>query len=397
MRLQRTIFQPPGASVTVDCGAGSVKLYMGLENAGFSAPSLCFDLSTLPARHVDRRGRGPGCALMLFAAVWGGVPTLVLVLHVLQGKWQPALGFLGVFTAAGLALFLTGLAMAGREVETTITAEDVHVRRRLFFRQEEWRAPLAEYKGVLARTEYHPGGKNRSSYTLYIVELLHENPRRVVRLYESSSEKGFRTAWESCARRLKLPALRVGEGDRIEARAPEELDRAARDLVREGKIKVEFDQLHPPAGIGVRAGGDVLELTALGPGSRAGAYVLGVAGLALALAGFAVRSLPLPVKGVGVLFLGLAVAAGVWATVAREQLLLARDRVTARFWTPWGVVGERSLGAEEIEEVRVGRPRDGAPFCLIVESDRATLTFGSGLPRDRLSWIRDCVLYVLAS
>ncbi|MCE9615120.1 MAG: hypothetical protein K8T26_12650 [Lentisphaerae bacterium] len=170
-------------------------------------PNARFDLARLPATWVNTGARGAGIFLIVFALAWGGIPTVVLILSLVHGQFRPELPMTLIFTAIGTGMLMLGLKLATGHEETTIAADRVTVRKRSLFGRSEWSAPLQEYAGVLSRTEHHSGGKNRSSYTLHIVDLHHTDRQRVVRLYESRSGEGLRGAWESASRALGLPAL----------------------------------------------------------------------------------------------------------------------------------------------------------------------------------------------
>jgi len=359
--------------------------------------TMRFNLDTLPATRIDTGSRTIGIFLIAFSLLWGGFPTLAFIHGLRTGPFRPEMLFTLIFTVIGSLILLMGLKLMTSRSEVTITSNSVSLNKRSIFGRTAWTIPLTDYQGVLSRTEHHSGGKNRASYTLYIVDLHHQNPRHTIRIYQSRREDDLRAEWERASRALSLPALQKdGAGD-IVKRDVQDLDRPVRDLVREGRVPVNFDPAHPPAGLAFRADGPTLELTLSRQAKWAPIpFMLLLPGVFIYL-GFFVKSAPIVFGFVGLLIAAAMLAFFVWSWIARPQLRISRSSICSRHTTPWGPTPGRTLPAPSIEMVRVGRPRNNTPPAVLIESDAATLAFGTGLSPQAMEWIKNCILHVLAS
>ncbi|KMQ50044.1 hypothetical protein CHISP_2998 [Chitinispirillum alkaliphilum] len=78
-----------------------------------------------------------------------------------------------------------------------------------------WSVPLKEYKGVLFHSRRETGSSTNKStpYTLYILELHHENPDKQIQLYSSRSDSKLREVWENYCRKLNLPPLEKSDNE----------------------------------------------------------------------------------------------------------------------------------------------------------------------------------------
>ena len=192
----------------------------------------CIDLTHLPTTQVDKGSRGAGVFLMVFACLWGGLPTLAMIHLFSSGKFQaPALIGL-VFGVIGIGMFIGGLYLLSCSTTTMLSLQQVSVTRKSIFGIKQWSAPLSSFTGIRSRSEYHSGSKNSPSYTLHIVELLHDDPKQAVCLYQSRMDNGIRGIWENACRVLNLPAVE-GEGAHLIIRAVEDLEKSVKDLARE--------------------------------------------------------------------------------------------------------------------------------------------------------------------
>ncbi len=117
-----------------------------------------------------------------------------------------------------------------------------------------WDEPVSAFKGILRRTDEETragGGPEGGSMkvTVHLVELVHPDRRKTIRLYEADTEEDIRKLWKDAARALHLSALDETSGGMVTC-APEDLDKSIRDLAAEGKISAYFDaDTLPPKGI----------------------------------------------------------------------------------------------------------------------------------------------------
>lgn len=372
---------------------------MSINIAGWNTQqsSRRLDLSRLPATHYDRGSRGIGLFLVFFSLVWGGIPGAILVSQLMNGEFDPEMSFLLLFPVIGTGLLLYGLRTLSYRETIKIDPRSVSFESRSLFGHTSWMEPLQRYPGIIKRTERRSGGKNRSSYTLHIIELHHPDKKKRVRLYESRSSAGFRQIWEDYCRQLNMPALE-GPTDNLVSRAVEDLDKSVRDLALEGKLNVDFDpHKPPPAGFELRVDGDFLRVTL--PKARSSAIgilsVIAFAGVFIFI-GFGIDDAPVAFGIIGVLFLLLILAGVVWSTITRQVLLLGRDRISIFHKTPWGDTTGRFLDPNLIEIVRIGGVRsDNERNGVLLVTDETTRKIGEGLPPDVLDWLKNCILAVI--
>lgn len=360
----------------------------------------------LPYRAVEESWGGIG--VMVFSLIWSAIPAFMLLKAVTSDAPWFAFMFLFVFVLIGVGIFLAGLVSLFSSKEWRFTREAVSCTARGLIGAKEWTEPLDRYNGILAESEYHSGGHNSSSYTLYKLVLKHQNiDERSVELYRSRSEEGWREAQERYARLFGVPALQLTEEGIVE-RAVESLDKSVRDQVAEGVLEVAFDPSKPPPGenLDVRPEGDCLVMKVGANRFPVGCGVLSVAligaGLCLILA-TALGALDLSEQymmlGGVTVFAGMGgVALGVAAKVVSEELRVSPDEVSRHYTTPWGCFARQRMPAGEVEEVLVAEHHANEALSSVkIVSDEAALTFGSSLSEGEKKWVRDCVITIISA
>ncbi len=353
------------------------------------------DVSRLPAERELRGGRSLGIFLVLFSAVWGGLPAIMLVVSLSKGGFEPAMAATLLFPVIGTALFLVGLNQFFIRGLIRVTETEVYYDRKSLFGHTVWSEPLAKYPGLLFRTEYHSGGKNRPSYTLHIVELHHPEKARRVVIHQSKSPEGVRRVWEESCRTLKLAALEEAGGQVIQRDAAD-LDKSVRELARERKIKVTFDPRQtPPEGIHVEVGEGTLTIALDLP-----RMPMKVAA-PWSLAAIGMMSLPFVVGApmillvVGLAFLAVPVAWTLFAGWIRQTIAVSPAEVRVAWQTPWGAGAETVLPAGEIEQVEVRKGAGSTTPALHVVTDQREVVVGPFLKPEARDWLRQCILAVI--
>ncbi len=280
-------------------------------------------------------------------------------------------------------------------------------------RTTRWRDKLSAFEGVRRRTVSERDGTGRRArrVTRHLVELVHRDDDKTIRLHASAVDDGVRALWEQAARVLDLPALdETATGTTV--RAPGDLDTSIRDLTDDGKVTAPFDtDRPPPRGIEWDHDGAKLRATI---GFRATTYAVttirtGIAGLIalLALDDTLVAGLA-SVPGV-VFAIALAIAAegGVRllsATYVKRRITVTSRDVQCALGTPLGHFRTRAIALDEVETVRQvslgGRWRVaglalGGRHKLIIKSDAASITIPnlSKRPRD---WLEGFVVAAIA-
>ncbi len=357
------------------------------------------DVTKLPLKHQIKGSRGLGIFLIIFSSFWGGMPTFFLIQSIREGKFNPGILIALIFTIIGIGLFLFGLNQFFTKGQLSITSDKVTLSRSSLFGREEWREFLQGYEGILYRSEYHSGSKNSPSYTLYILEMQHKDPKKKVVLYQARLREGIREKWEAYSRALKLSALEKSEG-KIVKRDVEDLDKSIQELVKEGKIKVdEVSMESPPEGIAVRSEQDLIRITITKKGLPFLAMIFMILfPLIFVYVGFFVKDAPFMFGVVGIIIEAICVAAIAWAYIATPQLRIGGQDVHFAYLTKWGEVLSTKLLRTSIEQVVIKSSSDNRNTNkgVVLESDRGMIKFGQGLPEDTLHWLKNCIIKSLS-
>lgn len=361
------------------------------------------DADQLPA-HVEKRGSRVTAAVMFgLAGLAACLAVSMFVVVPIRQAVPRALLAIGPAIGAA-ALLLGGLHTQRSYRGWTFTPEQVEYRSRGLLGPKEWTEPLSAFTGVLARQEYHSGGQNSPSYTLYLLSLQHRtDKRRSVNLYRSRSEEGFRGQHERYALLFGVSAL-IETEDGIEERRPEDLGKSVRERVAEGSLQVDFDPASGPPSprLLLQIEGDTLSICTRGnplgiPGTLipVGVLILSVAAATVAL----ITGLPgiRPLIPVGAIFGVLSIVAMVVLPRILEELLVSPEEVRSRWILPWGPVGGTSVPSDEVEEVVVRR-RAGKHGTRTVQviTDEKTVHFGPLLTQAEREWVRDCIIAVIS-
>jgi hypothetical protein len=201
-------------------GLGGWSKLMSRWNPGFTAPALEWrvDPGSRPAVGARRDGQPIGALILAIGTLWLAVPLPVL----LGGAPFPIpdLGRGGAWASLciGIALVLWGLRILMRRQTIRIDRDDVHLRARHLLGVTSWSEPLANYRGVVWRSE--PIRRRGGRQTLHLVDLWHADRARTVTLLSSTSEVAARDCWRAWAQDLGLAAIRQRAGEQ-DALAPE--------------------------------------------------------------------------------------------------------------------------------------------------------------------------------
>lgn len=360
--------------------------------------ALILDVSRLPAERSLGGSKVLGVFLTLFSLLWGGIPTIMLVIVVADKGLTPAVAPLLLFTVIGTGLFLGGLNQFWTKGYVRITSAEVVYSKSSLFGRKDWTEPLARYTGVGYRTEYHSGGKNSPSYTLHIVELQHPEKAKCVITWQAKSPDGARAIQEEHCRALKLPALEA-DGAGWAKRETADLDKSVRELVQERKLTVKFDPRQPPpSGIQLRIDGPMLHLTLSFP--RAPLVValpFMIVGIVFLLIGILAKGLPLFFILIGLLCAGAPAALFFFAQRMRQRIALSKEEVRISWDTPFGERGLATLPADEIEQVELRAQAGSRQTALTLATDTRQVVVGAGLQPEALEWLRQCILAVLTA
>ena len=299
-----------------------------------------------------------------------------------------------VFPAVGFGLLLLGLHVMIWRKNITFDETGIDVAERGLFGTKTWWEPLSAYRGVLRHTR-RVKTKN-SSYTLYLVDLVHDERSRKIRLFQSRSDKLWRKAWEYYAHRLKVPALeRSSEGE--VRRDAADLDKNVKELVASGKIRIDKQPIAGPLeGVKLEREGKTLVITRTGPVNPWWGHILAVL-FPLVFVGFGLfhPEAPFWVAALGIFFEVLFLWGVIKDLTTRERLRVDRKNVAQTTVSRAGEGKANQLFSADVETVTVGA--DGRQRGrLVIAGDSGEIRFGARLPRATLAQLRNAVLAEIA-
>ena len=353
------------------------------------------DVAAPPVEAHQTGSRGGALFMILFALVWGGIPVAGLVSMIGSGEAGPELLLFLLFPAIGLVMLAFGVHSLLWRKTVSFDGRAFSVREKGLFGEKSWTEPLSAYEGVVCSTR-RVKTKN-SSYTLHMVDLVHPDPDRRINLYTDTSGNGFRSVWESYARQLNVPAFEESEGGVLRREAAD-LDKSVGELVREGKVAVDYDVLARPAeGLAVDFEGDGVVITRTGPQNPWWGS-LGAVLFPLVFVGIGLFAPDMDMfgrvmfGGVGMLF-EILFAAGVYNDLtSRARLRAGPDGVRVNKARSSGEDRGKFIPAAELESVVVSKKGNEWKASVVIASDRETLRFGSGLPRGSLDFVANAIL-----
>ena len=362
-----------------------------------------WNFDQLPCRHEEYGSKCQGIFMMALAVFYDGIVIFSII-----NESAVELSVL-IFMVFSIGLFLSGLNKFFMRTVTEFDGERFRYRHRLLFRSKAWEVPLSQYKGVLERCEYHRGSQGSSSYTLYIVELMHPDEQCRIKLWQSRSSSGHRAVWEAYSRQLALPAIREDEDEGYTRRDLEGADKfvrkkSVRELADEGKLEITFDPAAAvPDELELNIQGDQLEVVLCNPKIPFGSIliVFGIIALVIWLAiryGGALIAFGYCFAILGVfLGLGLVLAITLPVFVGTSLVRIKRESLHILSRTPWGETPERRIHADAIKNVRVGKESEQAGFpAVVVETNTGNHIIGRGLDEDSLEWLKSCILSKIA-
>lgn len=346
------------------------------------------DLSAFPATAERKGSIFGGLFITVFALLWGGMPLYgLLTADGLEGSEQI---IMMIFPAIGFGILLFGIHLLIWRKEITFDEAGVDVVERGLFGTKTWWEPLSAYRGVLRFTRRIR--RKNSSYTLYRVDLAHDQRSREIRLFQSRSDKLWRKAWEYYAHRLNLPALERGEEGEVRREA-DDLDKSLAELVREGKVKIERTPITGKLeGVLLEREGKTLIVTRTGPVNPWWGQVLAVL-FPLVFVGFGVLhpEAPIWVAAMGIFFEAIFLWGVIHDLTTRDRLRVDRKQVARMKVSRSGEGKPKTLMSSEVETVSIGG--DGKQKGkLVISADSGEIRFGANLPAATLNHLRNAVL-----
>lgn len=357
------------------------------------------DLSSPPVEAHQTGSKVGALFMILFSLIWGGFPTVGLFSMLGSGDAGPELFIFLIFPIIGVGILLFGIHSFLWRRGVAFDGQSFTVTESGLKGKKSWTEPLSAYEGVMRSTR-RVKTKN-SSYTLYMIDLIHPDPDRKINLYTDTSEAGFRGKWEEYSRLLSLPAFEQGEGGMVRRDAAD-LDKSVGELIQEGKVEIDYDTLSRPAkGLAVNIEGDAIAITRTGPQNPWwGSLIAVLFPLIFVGVGFFASDLEMFGRvifgGMGLLF-ELIFVIGVYNDLTtRARLRVGPDGVRVNKVGGSGESKGTFIPTAEIEAVTLKRKDNEWRPSVVISSDRETLRFGAGLPRMALESVMNTVLAKIA-
>jgi hypothetical protein len=374
-------------------------MVISINLGGGRARRWRIDLSSPPVEAHQTGGKAGALFLILFALVWGGFPTVGLFSMTRAGDFGPELFIFLIFPIIGVGIMLFGIHRFLWRRDIAFDGQSFTVTECGLRGTKSWTEPLSAFEGVMRSTR-RVKTKN-SSYTLYMIDLVHPYPDRKINLYTDTTESGFRGKWEEIARELNLPAFEQGEGGMVR-RAAADLDKSVGELIQEGKVEIDYETLsRPAAGLTVDIEGDNIVISRTGPRNPWwGSLIAVLFPLIFVGVGFFAPGLGLIGRvifgGMGLLF-ELLFVIGVYQDLAtRARLRVGPEGVRVNKVGGRGESKGKFIPAAEIEGVTLKRQDNEWRSSVVISSDRENLRFGTGLPRTSLEFTLNAILAKIA-
>ncbi len=365
------------------------------------------DTAQLPIEWESGKGsKTAGIFLIIFALFWGGMPTAMLIGSIASGNFEPEILFTLIFTVIGLGILIGGIALICYKKTIVLSENRVKISVKSIKGQYEFDEHLSNYKGIKNYSEYHSGGKNSPSYTLYINELIHENNKKLnIKLdVQRNSEAGMRTLWENHCKNLNLPALSGDGGDEV-IRKVEDLDKNVKTLIEEGKLKAKFDPRdQPPQGFKLSVENGKLKIVMKdSPAIYIGMLLMFV--FACVFAYFMVfkegfdwgMTFPMIIIS---LFIIIPLWVAVYHALTHDCIYLTSTEViNCRIKLNGQMCGKnpKRMNYDEIETITIERDsKNNSGFGLMLKSDYKSIHIAKGQQKAKLEWLKNCILSSIA-
>ncbi|MFX0201335.1 MAG: hypothetical protein ACFFCW_34910 [Candidatus Hodarchaeota archaeon] len=258
----------------------------------------------------------------------------------------------------------------------------------------KWNEPVSAFKGVLLRQIV--GGGGQYAHVAHLVELVHPDKDKTLRLYKSLRVEEVRKLREDAACALDLPLLDETV-DGFVARAPEDLHKSVRDLAAAEKILVDFDADAPPArGVMWKHLEGELHVTLTVLANSYGTHIANALKFVVGALLFRLGLLFSDIEGdylwVGLLLFGVMLMGGgggrlLLDGIAKRRIVITPTELRYFRETPFGTFRHKAIPLNELESVR-RIPKKG----LLIESGTTSLSIGERLGEEQLLWFERFIL-----
>jgi len=365
------------------------------------------DTSQLPFEWEASKGsKAAGAVLIIFSLFWGGGGTSVLIGLITSGKFEPQMLFTLIFPVIGIGIFIGGIALIRYKKTIVLSENRVKISIKSIKGNHEFDEHLSHYKGVRNYSEYHSGGKNSPSYTLYINELVHSDNKKLnIKLdVQRNSESGMRVLWENHCKNLAVPALSGEAGDEV-VRKVEDLDKNVKTLIEEGKIEAKFNpREQPPKGFRLAVEDGKLKIVMKdSPAIYIGMFFM--LAFACVFAYFMVfkegfnwgMTFPL-------IIISIFIIIPLWVAIYHVfthgcVYLTSTEVINCRIKLNGQMCGKnpKRMNYSEIETITIEKdPNNNTGLGLMLKSDHKSLHVARGQKKEKLEWLKSCIFSSIA-
>ena len=298
---------------------------------------------------------------------------------------------MSIMPLLGLSGLLHALLRLFERKRVRIKSTMVEGRHTSIFGVRQWREPITRYTGV----QHHTRTVKRGRYgtvTLQIIELIHPEPGKSLPLMVKEALQLAPTEIERYARALGRPVLVTDAGE-IRPRDVANLDKPVFELLRDGRLKTDFNPATPPpAGIAIASSETHQGTRLLLMADTSLVYPVGlliILGASLAAARLD-NTMGLYVATAAALTIALL---AVYAQRQKRELVVADRSLSYRGMAlierPFGA-NRQSIALRDIEDVRVDTA--STTHALVIEGRNNVIRVGTALPDTTLSWLKGFLL-----
>jgi len=350
-----------------------------------------FDLRNLPDTQTIRSRKSAGIFMVIFGLFLTGFIILITVGIAREVKegW-----YVLVFALFGIALVVSGLRHLLCSTQVSLSRNSVNVEERTLLGGKQWQEPIRQYQGVLYDIEYHStgSGNSRSHCKVYTIKLLHTDQKKMITLFETLNENGFRQRWEDAASFFQLPAFEKQDGELVE-RQVADLDKNLSELVSEDKLVIDQGLLTTtPTGLALEKNGDETVITYKMQFKPIPFIVFSAIPVALIYAGFFVKKAPVILVYVGGFFAFVILALITISLITTIRLVMTKQEVILENIVFGATMLHESIQLKMVEQIRVGRLDSESGNGVILASDEKKLQVGTGLSEASIKWLEAFIL-----
>lgn len=198
----------------------------------------------LPVRISFKNMKILGWLALFFGGSFVLIPIAFLIKSLVNR--EPISDALPVLVIAALfsPLMITGINLLKRKKELIIKHDSISENVSSLFKKEQWEEPITNYHGLLLRTDIQLTGE-RSSRMIYLLELLHPNPKRNIPLFKNYHFKTILEKWNSYCQLFNTTPLEKTGKDKWFRRETGNLDTPMIDLIKQGKLEMNLQPTPP--------------------------------------------------------------------------------------------------------------------------------------------------------